>query len=110
MSSSLDWNSITLDDKPVQWLSDDYTTDIDHTGAFTEAIVTLPEEVAHGRSVTLDIQYGGTITQDSTRLTRMGAPEMWLRAMTGTRSAMRSPPFAAWDMSCGIQWPSMPSA
>ncbi len=75
VSSSLDWNSITLNDKPVQWLSDEYTTDIDHTGAVTEAIVTLPAEVAHGASVTLDVQYGGTLTQDSRRLMRMGAPE-----------------------------------
>lgn len=75
VSSSLEWNSITLDDKPVQWLSDEYTSDIDHTGAVTEAIVTLPAELAHGASVTLGIQYGGTVTQDSKRLTRMGAPE-----------------------------------
>jgi hypothetical protein len=75
VSSSLEWNSITLDGKPVQWLSDAYTTDIDHTGAVTEAIITLPAEVVHGASVTLDIQYGGTITRDGTRLTRMGAPD-----------------------------------
>ncbi len=75
VSSALEWNSIALDDKPVQWLSDEYTTDIDHTGAVTEAIVTLPAALAHGASVTLDIQYGGTVTQDSKRLTRMGAPE-----------------------------------
>lgn len=75
VSSSLEWNSITLDDKPVQWLSDEYTTDIDHTGAVTEAIITLPAEVARGASVTLAVQYGGTITADAKRLTRMGAPE-----------------------------------
>jgi hypothetical protein len=75
VSSSLEWNSITLDDKPVQWLSDEYTTDIDHTGAVTEAIVTLPAELAHGASVTLGIQFGGTVTQDSKRLTRIGAPD-----------------------------------
>jgi hypothetical protein len=75
VSSSLGWNSITMDGKPLPWLSDDYTTDIDHTGAVSEAIVTLPAEVVHGASVTLDVQYGGTITADSKRLTRMGAPE-----------------------------------
>ena len=74
-SSSLEWNSITLDDKPLQWLSDDYTSDIDHTGSLSEAIVTLPKELRAGASVTLDVQYGGTITPDATRLTRMGAPE-----------------------------------
>ena len=29
---------------------------------------------AAGRLITLDVQYGGTITPDATRLTRMGAP------------------------------------
>ena len=74
VSSSLAWNSITLDDKPVQWLGENYTSDIDHTGSLSEAIVTLPKAVPPAASVTLDVQYGGTITPDATRLTRMGAP------------------------------------
>jgi hypothetical protein len=74
VSSSLNWNSITLDDKPLQWLSDAYTSDIDHTGNLTEAIVTLPKELPPTASLTLDVQYGGTITPDTTRLTRIGAP------------------------------------
>ncbi len=75
VSSSLAWNSITLEDKPLQWLGENYTSDIDHTGSLSEAIVTLPKELAPGNSVTLDMQYGGTITPDSRRLTRMGAPD-----------------------------------
>jgi hypothetical protein len=75
VTSSFAWNSITLDDKPVQWLSDNYTSDIDHTGNLTEAIVNLPKEVAPGGTITLTVQYGGTITPDATRLTRMGTPE-----------------------------------
>jgi len=74
VSSSLAWNSITLDNKPLQWLSDDYTSDIDHTGSLSEAIIALPNAVASGSSITLNVQYGGTITQDGTRLTRIGAP------------------------------------
>jgi hypothetical protein len=74
VSSSLAWNAIALDDKPVQWLGDNYTSDIDHTGSLSEAIVTLPKEIAPAATVTLDVQYGGTITADTTRLTRMGAP------------------------------------
>ncbi|MFZ0795464.1 MAG: hypothetical protein WAM65_16990, partial [Candidatus Korobacteraceae bacterium] len=74
VSSSLNWNSITLDDQPVQWLGENYTSDIDHTGSLSEAIVTLPKAVPPAASVTLDVQYGGTITPDATRLTRMGAP------------------------------------
>ena len=61
VTSSFAWNSIALDDapgaasgpavgavgsKPVQWLSDDYTTDIDHTGSVSEAIVNLAQPVA----------------------------------------------------------------
>lgn len=75
VSSSLAWNSITLEDKPLQWLGDNYTSDIDHTGSLSEAIVALPKAVTPANSLTLDIQYGGTITPDGTRLTRMGAPD-----------------------------------
>src|ERR1035437_9599179 len=74
VSSSLAWNAIALDEKPVQWLGDNYTSDIDHTGSLSEVIVTLPKEIAPAATVTLDVQYGGTITPDATRLTRMGAP------------------------------------
>ena len=74
VSSSLAWNAITVDDKPVQWVGDNYTSDIDHTGSLSEAIVTLPKEIAPAATVTLEVQYGGTITADATRLTRMGAP------------------------------------
>jgi len=75
VTSSFSWNSITLDDKRVQWLSDDYTSDIDHTGSLTEAIVNLPKEVPLATTITLAVQYGGTITPDATRLTRIGTPE-----------------------------------
>jgi hypothetical protein len=75
VSSSLAWNSITLDDKPLQWLSDNYTSDIDHTGGLSEAIVTLPKDLLPTSSVILDVQYGGTIAPDATRLTRIGAPD-----------------------------------
>ncbi|MGA2905209.1 MAG: hypothetical protein ABSD98_15365 [Candidatus Korobacteraceae bacterium] len=74
VSSSLAWNSITLADKPLPWLGENYTSDIDHTGSLSEVIVTLPNPLPPAASITLDVQYGGTITPDATRLTRMGAP------------------------------------
>jgi hypothetical protein len=80
VSSALSWNGIAVDRKPVEWIGNDYTSDIDHTGALSEAIVTLPKEVPPGGTLALDVQYGGTVTPDATRLTRMGAPaEMALR-------------------------------
>ncbi len=80
VSSSLTWNGIALDNQPLEWIGNTYTSDIDHTGALSEAIATLPKAVLPGGTITLDVQYGGTVTPDSTRLTRMGAPaEMALR-------------------------------
>src|SRR5664280_1785008 len=101
VSSSLAWNAIALDEKPVQWLGDNYTSDIDHTGSLSEAIVTLPKEVAPAATITLDVQYGGTVTPDATRLTRMGAPaEMALRSdwdqIGEPFTAMRGLGYVAW--------------
>jgi len=80
VSSSLAWNGIALDRLPVEWIGNDYTSDIDHTGGLSEAIVTLPKEIPPAGTLTLDVQYGGTVTPDATRLTRMGAPaELALR-------------------------------
>src|SRR5258708_32319660 len=36
ISSSLDWRSITAGDKPLQFVSQSYTSDIDHSGALSE--------------------------------------------------------------------------
>ena len=66
---------LLLDDKPLQWLSDNYTSDIDHTGSLSEAIVTLPKELPRGDGLPSTLQYGGTITPGATRLTRVGTPE-----------------------------------
>jgi hypothetical protein len=74
ISSSLAWNSIMLGDKPLAWLGENYTADIDHSGSLSEAIVTLPQALPPGGTVTLDVQYGGAIAQDAERLTRMGMP------------------------------------
>ena len=74
ISSSLDWRSIRLDAKPVQFVSQPYTSDIDHTGALSEALVTLPREVAAKGLVELEIGYEGVIQPDATRLTRIGVP------------------------------------
>ncbi len=74
ITSSFEWNIISLDGEPLQWLSENYTSDVDHTGSLTEAIVTLPKPVPSGGAVTVAVQYGGTIASDATRLTRMGTP------------------------------------
>jgi hypothetical protein len=75
ISSSLSWRSVMSGDKPLQFVSQPYTSDIDHTGSLSEAIVTLPEAVSPKATVVLEIAYEGVILLDATRLTRIGAPE-----------------------------------
>src|SRR5208283_1961075 len=75
ISSSLNWRSIRVDGKAVQFVSQHYTSDIDHTGALSEAIVTLPAEIKPKNSVELEIGYEGVIPMDTTRLTRVGVPQ-----------------------------------
>jgi hypothetical protein len=75
ISSSLSWRSIRVDSKAVQFVSQPYTSDIDHTGALSEAIVTLPLEIKPKDLVELEIGYEGVIRLDGTRLIRVGVPE-----------------------------------
>lgn len=75
ISSSLDWRAIRAAGKMLQFVTQPYTSDIDHTGSLSEAIVTLPQEVAPKGTIDLEIAYEGVILPDATRLTRIGAPE-----------------------------------
>ncbi|MGZ4823024.1 MAG: hypothetical protein ACXVZT_00315 [Terriglobales bacterium] len=74
ISSALTWRLIELNGKPLQYVADKYTTDIDHTGAVSEAVVALPSAVPPKASVELEVGYSGEITKDATRLTRVGIP------------------------------------
>ena len=75
VSSSLEWRMIELDGKPLEYVADTQTTDIDHSGQVTEAVVRLPAPVAPKASLVLDVGYSGTIVRDATRLTRMQVPQ-----------------------------------
>ncbi len=101
ISSSLDWRSIKVGGKAVQYVSQPYATDIDHTAALSEAIVTLPAEVKPKESVELEIAYEGTIPLDATRLTQIGVPE---EIAKHTSWDQISPSFTAvrGDRLCGL--------
>jgi len=75
ISSSLSWRSIKSGDKSLQFVTQPYASDIDHTGALSEAIVTLPQEIAPHGTIELEIAYEGVVLLDATRLTRIGTPE-----------------------------------
>src|SRR5207248_9910662 len=93
--------SIQLDGQPVNFLSQPYTSDIDHTGALSEAIVTLPKPVAAKQAIELEIGYEGVIPQDATRLTRIGVPadtakHSDLDHIGATFTAVRGIGYVAW--------------
>lgn len=90
ISSSLSWRAIKADGKPVQFLTQPFASDIDHTGGLYEAIVTLPKPIAPHGTVELEIGYEGVIELDATRLTRIDTPE---DAATGTDWDRISPEF-----------------
>src|SRR5258707_2819634 len=101
ISSSLNWRSIRVDGKPVQFVSQPYTSDIDHTGALSEAIVTLPVEIKPKDSVELEIGYEGVIPLDATRLTRIGVPQATAKhtswdQISPSFTAVRGAGYVAW--------------
>jgi hypothetical protein len=75
ISSSLGWRSIQIGDTPAEFLSQTYTSDVDHTGAVSEAIVTLPKDIVPHGVVELNVGYEGIIALDTTRLERIGVPK-----------------------------------
>ena len=101
ISSSLKWRLIQVGGKPVQFETQPYTTDIDHTGSVSEVIVTLPAAVPPHGTVRIEVGYSGTITADATRLTRIGTPATialnsdWDQ-ISSSFTAVRGAGFVAW--------------
>lgn len=101
ISSSLGWRSIQISGKPVQFVSQPYTSDIDHTGSLSEAIVSLPQEVPPKGSMELEVGYEGTVALDTTRLTRVGVPSEVAKhsdwdQISPTFTALRGVGYVAW--------------
>lgn len=101
ISSSLNWISIQIDGKPAGFVTQAYTSDIDHTGALTEAIVELPRAIAPKQTLDLKIGYEGTIPQDATRLARIGVPAATAKhsdwdAIGNGFTAVRGVGYVAW--------------
>jgi hypothetical protein len=101
ISSSLDWRSIRAAGKQLQFVSQPYTSDIDHTGSLSEAIVTLPEAVSPKATVDLEIAYEGVIVLDATRLAGIGAPDSSAQStdwdqISAKFTAVRGVGYVAW--------------
>lgn len=74
ISGTLVWTSVKIGAQDVPYVQQPYTSDIDHSGQLTEAILTLPKPVAPGESVTVDFEYDGTIPLNTGRLLRVNTP------------------------------------
>ena len=104
ISSTLDWRSIQFDGKPVQFVSQPYTSDIDHSGALSEAIVTLPKEIPSKGTVDVEIGYEGIIPLDTTRLTRIEVPAEVARHSDWDNIDRSFTAVRGIDMWRGIRW------
>jgi hypothetical protein len=101
ISSTLHWASISIQHKPAEYLTQAFTSDLDHTGALSEAIVTFPRAIAPKQTVELEIGYEGVISQDATRLARIGVPDTAAKdsdwdAITSLFTAVRGIGYVAW--------------
>ena len=101
ISSSLRWLSVQVNGAPAEWLTQSYTSDIDHTGMLSEAIVKFGQPLAPGQSLRLTVRYSGTVSRDATRLERIGTPRAvavrsdWDQIGDGF-TALRGAGFVAW--------------
>ena len=75
ISSSLNWRLVNVNGKDVAYNQNDYTTDIDHTGAVSEVVIRLAEPVQPLHEIEVEVGYSGEITRDAARLARMGVPD-----------------------------------
>ena len=76
LSSSLHWYSIQVDGKPAKFETEAVDSDIDHTGALTEAVVNLGDAACvRERASGCNVIYSGTVVPSAERLLRLGAPE-----------------------------------
>src|ERR1700734_2547509 len=75
LSSPLNFEVIGLRGKKVGFTQNTIASDADHTGQLHEAVIPLAEPLAPGALLTLDVDYGGTVTLSAKRLTAIGAPD-----------------------------------
>ncbi len=73
ISSTLTWESASVQGSVLPVSQHLLDTDADRTGRARELILTLPKPLAPGESLTLDTFYSGTIGANGERLERLGA-------------------------------------
>ncbi len=73
ISSTLTWESASVQGTALPLAQHLLDTDADHTGRTRELILMLPKPLSPGENLTLDTFYSGTIAANGERLERLGA-------------------------------------
>ncbi len=87
LSSTLHFETIGFHGRKVAFTPASIDSDADHTGKLAEAVIPLAEPLAPAASMTLDVDYGGTIPLTAARLTAIGAPDATAEASDWDRIA-----------------------
>jgi hypothetical protein len=74
ISSSLRWTSAHVGDAPATFSQQMINSDIDHTGALREAVISLARPLGPQQSLSVDLTYEGTAALSATRLEQIGTP------------------------------------
>ncbi|MGB6611856.1 MAG: hypothetical protein WBE63_19115 [Acidobacteriaceae bacterium] len=80
LSSTLNFDMIGLRARKITFRENTVPSDADHTGQLHEAVIPLDAPLAPEASITLDVDYGGTIPLTAQRLTAIGAPDATAQA------------------------------
>jgi hypothetical protein len=74
ISSSLQWTGVRVMDVPAKFTQKLVDSDVDHTGALREAIISLAQPLAPKQTLSVDVTYEGTAALSAERLERIGTP------------------------------------
>jgi hypothetical protein len=74
ISSTLQWTSVRIADTPAAFSQQLVNSDVDHTAALREAVISLAQPLAPQQTIAIDLTYEGTAALSSTRLEQIGTP------------------------------------
>jgi hypothetical protein len=75
LSSSLNFEGVSLNGQRLPFTQFTLNSDTDHTGLLHEAAIQLPAPLAPKASVSLAVVYSGTVETDARRLVQLGTPD-----------------------------------
>lgn len=75
LSSTLHFEQVGLNGKRLPFAQTIIDSDADHSGELQQALISLPQPLTPGASLSVTIDYGGAIPLTAKRLTAIGAPE-----------------------------------